>query len=199
MARYRGSITKRARNCGTALDGYPKTESIRRQYPSGQHGQGRKKLSEYALQMREKQRIKWTYGMQEKQFRKLYEASTRKVGVTGTVLLQTLESRFDNILYRSGLVKSRPQARQLIVHGHFEVNGKRLDIPSYRMKEGDVITVREKSKASIKATVEGLAPVVPHWIEANADKQTATLKQMPEREDIDSSFNEQLVIEFYSR
>ncbi|MGE0200391.1 MAG: 30S ribosomal protein S4 [Candidatus Melainabacteria bacterium] len=198
MARFRGSITKRARNLGGPIDGYPKTENLRRAYPSGAHGQARKKLSEYAVQLREKQRIKWTYGLLERQFRKYYESVVRKKGVTGTLLLQTLESRFDNILYRSGLVQTRPQARQLIVHGHLLIDGKPVDIPSYRMKPGQVITVREKSQPLFKTFQEGNTPVIPGWIDSDVKNLTARYTAVPERDQM-PAFEEHLVIEYYSR
>lgn len=200
MARYKGSVVKKARNLGGTLDGYPKTENLRRAYPGGQHGQARKKRSEYALQLREKQKVRFTYGVSEKQFRsRYYEGAVRKKGVTGTLMLQFLEMRFDSVLFRSGLAHSRPQARQFIGHGHFLVNGKKVDIPSYTIKPGDVIGVREKSQGFIRANLEGRNPFVPHWIETNLGELSATVKAVPEREDIDPEIKENLIIEYYSR
>lgn len=199
MARYRGSVKKLARNSGGTLDGYPKTENLNRSYPSGQHGQARKKHSEYALQLKEKQKVRRTYGVQEKQFRKYYEWAVKKEGVTGTLLLQRLESRLDNIIYRSGLAGSRPQARQLISHGHILVNGQRVTVASYLVKASDEITIAEKSKTFLTNLQEGRSPNVPQWIDADSKALKAKVASLPEREDIDQEFNEQLIIEFYSR
>lgn len=199
MARYRKSIQKLARNTGGTLDGYPKTHNLRRPYPSGQHGQARKKKSEYALQLLEKQKVRRTYGVQEKQFVKYYEYAVRRKGVTGTVLLQRLETRLDNIVYRAGFGYSRPQARQLVSHGHVNVNGKRVDVPSYILKPEDVVSVREKSKAIVTANTEGYAPIIPTWMTVDTNAMTASLQTIPEREEMDPDINEQLIIEFYSR
>lgn len=199
MARYRESIRKLARNTGGTLDGYPKSENLRRAYPSGQHGQARKKLSEYALQLKEKQKVRRTYGVLEKPFRTVYKKAVRRKGVTGTILLQTLESRLDNILYRSGLAQSRPQARQLISHCHILVNGRKVNIPSYQMKVGDFITVRDRSKALFRSLQEGRSPVVPSWLEVDSDALAVRFAATPMREEIDPTINEHLIIEFYSR
>ena len=199
MARFRGSIVKKARNLGTTLDGYPKTENLRRNYPSGQHGQGRRKISEFGTQLREKQRVRFTYGLSEKQFRRYYDFCNRKEGVTGSLLLQRLETRLDNVVYRSGLAKTRPQARQLVVHGHLQVNGRKVDIPSYILKPGDVITVREKSKASVKANIEGNSPLIPSWIESDLEGLAVKFNAVPERQDLDPTIKENLIVEYYSR
>jgi len=199
LARYRGSVKKLARNSGGSLDGFPKTTTLNRSYPSGQHGQMRKKLSEYALQLKEKQKVRRTYGVQEKQFRKYYEWAVRKEGVTGTLLLQRLESRLDNIVFRSGLAASRPQARQIISHGHILVNGQRVNVASYRVKPGDEVSVAEKSKTFLNTLQEGRAPIIPQWIEVDAKGLKAKVAAVPERQEMDQSFNEQLIIEFYSR
>lgn len=201
MARQRGSVTKLSRNSGGNLDGCPKVLKTKKNYPSGQHGQTRRKLSEYAMQLAEKQRVRNTYGLLEKQFRNYYEWSVQKKGVTGTLLLQRLESRFDNVLYRSGLVKTRRQGRQLIVHGHFLINGQKVDRPSFIMKPGDVITVREKSKKALKQVQDDISmkSVIPGWLNVDENNLTATYMASPEREDIDQTFNEQLIIEYYSR
>ena len=200
MARFRGSIVKKARNLGGTLDGYPKTENLRRNFPSGPHGQARKKRSEYAVQLREKQKVRYTYGVSEKQFRtRYYERATRKKGVTGTIMLQFLEQRFDNVLYRSGLAHSRSQARQIIVHGHMLVNGHKVDIPSYEIKPGEVIGVKSNSQAFVRANLEGRNPFVPHWIETNLGELSVVVKALPEREDIDPEIKEHLIIEYYSR
>ncbi len=202
MARYRKSVTKLSRSAGVALSGHPKAAKTKRNYPPGQHGQARKKLSEYALQLAEKQKVRRTYGLLEKQFRRVYDKAVAKPGVTGTVMLQMLESRADNILFRSGLVVTRPQARQLIAHGHILVNGQKMDIPSYQMKPGDIITIREKSHQLFKNLQETNpygAPVVPHWLEVDAGNLVVKYSNVPERQDIDPTFNENLIIEFYSR
>ncbi|MBK8189375.1 MAG: 30S ribosomal protein S4 [Vampirovibrionales bacterium] len=199
MARYRESIRKLARNTGGTLDGYPKSENLRRAYPSGQHGQARKKLSEYAVQLKEKQKVRRIYGILEKPFRTAYKKAVRKKGVTGTLLLQSLESRLDNILYRSGLAQSRPQSRQLISHCHILVNGRKVNVPSYQMKIGDIITVRERSKALFRSLQEGRSPVTPSWLEVDAAALAVRFAAVPMREEIDPTLNEHLIIEFYSR
>lgn len=203
MARYRESTFKQSRRAGAVLDINPKVGAkLKRSGGPGQHGAARKKVSEYGIQLAEKQKLRRTYGLLEKQFRRTYEKAVQKKGVTGTVLLQLLESRLDNILYRSGLATTRPQARQLICHGHILVNGRKVDIASYQMKPGDIITVREKSKAILKALVDANPhhqPLVPHWLEVDADAQVAKYKQRPEREDLDQTVQEQLIIEYYSR
>ena len=200
MARFRGSIRKLSRNSGGTLDGYPKTENLRRGYPSGQHGQGRQKLSEYATQLKEKQKVRRTYGVLEKPFRRYYQSAIRKKGVTGTILLQTLESRLDNVLYRSGLVISRSHARQLIVHGHILINSRKVDIPSYQLKLNDEIAVRARSQKVFKTFQEsGSRPPVPAWLDVDTDKLKVRFAAVPERQDIDATLNEQLIIEFYSR
>lgn len=202
MARYRESIFKQSRRAGAVLDISPKVGKMKRSTLPGQHGAARKKVSEYGIQLAEKQKLRRTYGLLEKQFRRTYEKAVRKQGVTGTILMQLLESRLDNILYRSGLATSRPQARQLVSHGHIEVNGQKVDIPSYQMKPGDILTVRQKSKAVLKQLVESnpnASANVPHWLEVDETNQVAKFKQLPEREDLDQSINEALIIEFYSR
>ena len=199
MARYRGSVCKLSRSVGVPLDGYPKTERMKRTYGPGQHGQARKKPSEYALQLQEKQKVRYTYGLSEKQFRKYYDIAQSKKGVTGTVFLQRLESRLDNILYRSGLVMTRPQSRQAITHGHIRVNGRKVDIPSYIMKIGDEITIREASKKFIRTQTDSNANTVSDWLDVDDVGLSVRFKALPERSEIDQSFKEQLIIEYYSR
>lgn len=199
MARYTGSIVKQSRNEGTYLGGEPKKAYLKRPYGSGQHGQARKKLSEFAIQLREKQKVKRTYGLLEKQFRHNYEIAVAKKGVTGTVMLQRLESRLDNIVFRSGLANSRRQARQIVSHGHVLVNGQKVDVPSFIMKPGQVITIRERSKAFIKNLQEGRSPIVPDWVATDFENLQVMVRALPERDQIDQTFNEQLIIEFYSR
>ncbi len=174
----------------------------RRVYAPGQHGQQRKKLSEYGIQLREKQKARRFYGILERQFRRYFEMATKKKGVTGENLLQILESRLDNVVYRLGLATSRPEARQLVNHGHFTVNGKKVNIPSYLVKVGDVIAVREKSKNSpkfkaIREVTEG--KLIPKWLELDADNLTGQVVSLPAREDIDIPIQEHLIVELYSK
>lgn len=199
MARYTGSVTKLARNLGGTLDGYPKTDNLKRAYGSGQHGQGRHKKSEFALQLLEKQKLRKTYGILEKQFHRYYQMAVRKKGVTGTILLQLLESRLDNLVYRAGFAHSRPQARQLVGHGHILVDGKKVDIPSYLVKPGQKITLREKSHSFVKVLLNAENRGTPHWLESNLTTFEAEFKLLPERVDLDQSVKENLIIEFYSR
>ncbi len=202
MARYRDSIFKQSRRAGTILDISPKAAKMKNSNPPGQHGAARKKLSEYALQLAEKQKVRRIYGLVEKQFRRTYEKAVRRQGVTGTILLQFLESRVDNILYRSGLATTRPQARQLISHGHIEINGHKVDIASYKMKPGDLLAIREKSKTlakNLQAANPHHSPMVPHWLEVDETNMVVKFKSTPEREDLDQTINEALIIEYYSR
>jgi small subunit ribosomal protein S4 len=205
LARYRESVCKLCRNEGQKLYlkgsrcDTPKCAISRRSYGSGQHGNARKKLSEFAVQLREKQKLRRTYGILEKPFRRNYETAIRLRGVTGTLMLQRLEARFDNVVYRSGLVPSRALGRQMIQHGHFIVNGHKVDIPSYLIKPGDVITVRERSKGVFTALLEGRSPTTPHWMELDASKLSLVYKQEPERADLDQSVKELLITEYYSR
>ena len=174
----------------------------RRNYAPGQHGQRRTKLSEYGTQLREKQKTKSYYGVAEKQFRKYFEMASNKRGITGTNLLQILESRLDNVVYRLGFGSSRAQARQLVNHGQFEVNGKKVDIASYLVKPGDVVAVRENKKdnATIKANVEeNAAKPVPEWLEKNNETLSGKVVRLASREDIDIPIEEHLIVELYSK
>ena len=174
----------------------------RRNYAPGQHGQGRKKLSEYGTQLREKQKTKSFYGVQEKQFRKYFAMAEQKRGITGEMLLQILESRLDNVVYRAGFGSSRAQARQLVNHGLFEVNGKKVDIVSYLVKPGDMITVREnkKDKAIIKENKEVNAnKPVPEWLEKDNENLSAKVVRLAAREDVDLPVAEHLIVELYSK
>ena len=174
----------------------------RRNYAPGQHGQKRAKLSEYGTQLREKQKTKSYYGVGEKQFRGYFEMASNKKGVTGENLLQILESRLDNVVYRLGFGVSRAQARQLVNHGQFEVNGKKVDIPSYLVKAGDVITVREikKENSTIKANVEAnAARPVPGWVELNNETLSGKVVRLASREDVDIPVEEHLIVELYSK
>ena len=179
-----------------------KCSVTRRNYAPGDHGQKNKKLSEYGTQLREKQKTKAFYGVGEKQFRKYFEMAENKKGITGEQLLQILESRIDNVVYRAGFGASRAQARQLVNHGHFEVNGKKVDIASYLVKPGDVIAVRENKKdnKTIKENVEAnhLKPV-PDWIEKDDEKQQAKIVRLATREEVDIPVEEHLIVELYSK
>ena len=208
MARYTGAVCRLCRREGTKL--FLKGERCytgkcgleRRQYAPGQHGQGRKKLSEYGLQLRETQKARRYYGILESQFHKYFEMANKKAGVTGDNLLAILESRLDNVVYRLGFGTSRPEARQLVLHGHFTVNGKKVNIPSYLVKVGDVITIKENSRNSskIKDVLDITASrTVPQWLDL--DKNTLTAKVVGEaaRDDIDLPIEEHLIVELYSK
>ena len=179
-----------------------KCSVTRRNYAPGEHGQGKKKLSEYGTQLREKQKTKSFYGVGEKQFRKYFKMAENKKGITGENLLQILESRLDNVIYRVGFGSSRAQARQLVNHGHFNVNGVKTDIPSYLVKPGDVITVRENKKDSktLKENVEANnARPIPEWLEKNNEKLEAKVLRLAAREDVDLPVEEHLIVELYSK
>lgn len=200
MARYTGPTNKLFRNYGVKDLSNRKLATSMRATPSGQHGQGRKKPSDYALHLKEKQKIRMTYLVSEKQFAKYYNKASAKTGVTGTVLLQTLESRLDNVIFRAGFAITRKQSRQVVGHGHVLVNGKKVDIPSFLLKEGDVITVRSKSSEYIKNVKESIDLALQYaWINVDAKSQTITYERTPLREEMDPEFKEQLVIEYYSK
>ncbi|MBP3596332.1 MAG: 30S ribosomal protein S4 [Clostridia bacterium] len=179
-----------------------KCSVTRRNYAPGQHGQKRTKLSEYGTQLREKQKTKSFYGVGEKQFRGYFEMASSKKAITGEALLTILESRLDNVVYRIGFGVSRPQARQLVTHGHIEVNGKKVDIASYLVKPGDVVAVREirKDNPVVKANVEaGSARPVPEWLEVNSEKLSAKVVRLANRDEIDLPVEEHLIVELYSK
>lgn len=208
MARYTDAVCKLCRREGQKLflKGTrcytDKCAITRRAYAPGQHGQGRKKTSEYGVQLRAKQMTRRYYGVLEGQFHHYYEMATKMPGRSGDNLLIILETRLDNIVYRCGWASSRAEARQLVVHGHYTVNGKKVDIPSYLVKEGDVIAIREKSRGSekIKAVLEtnGARPVAK-WLDVNANTAEAKVVAMPVREDIDLEVDETLIVELYSK
>ncbi|MEI8272901.1 MAG: 30S ribosomal protein S4 [Paludibacter sp.] len=201
MARYIGPKSRIARKFGEAIFG-PDKVLAKKNYPPGQHGQGRrKKTSEYGIQLREKQKAKYTYGVLEKQFRNLYEKAQRTKGVTGEVLLQLLESRLDNIVYRLGLSPTRSGARQLVSHKHITVDGKVVNIASYHVRASQVIAVREKDKSMevIGAALNGFNHSKYPWIEWNAASMSGTYLHIPEREDIPENIKEQLIVELYSK
>lgn len=208
MARYTGAVCRLCRREGQKLflkgeRCYSEKCSVGlRGYAPGQHGQGRKKSSEYGMQLRAKQTARGFYGVQENQFHHYFEIAERKQGITGDNLLRILESRLDNVVYRVGFASSRAEARQLVGHGHYEVNGKRVDIASYLLKAGDVVSVCEKSRGSekMKAVIEanGARPV-PEWIDVDREKLTAKVIALPTREQIEAPVDEQLIVEFYSK
>ena len=201
MARYTGPKTKIARKFGEAIFG-PDKSFEKKKYPPGQHGNNRRrgKKSEYAIQLQEKQKAKYTYGILEKQFRNLFKKAQRKSGVTGEILLQLCESRLDNVVYRMGIAPTRSGARQLVSHRHITVNGSLLNIPSYNVNPGDVVGVREKSK-SLEAIESSLAnkSAVYEWMTWNEDKKEGTFVSLPERIQIPENINEQFIVELYSK
>lgn len=208
MARYTQSVCRLCRREGLKL--YLKGNRCytdkcaieRRQYAPGQHGQRRTKLSEYCLQLREKQKIKRIYGILERQFRGYFRKADRMKGITGQNLLLFLERRLDNIIYRMGFADSRKEARQLVLHGHFEVNGKKVTVPSFQVRKGDVIGVREKSR-KLQRIAQAMESVdrrgVPLWLELDKKKLSGTIKNYPVREELTMPMEEQLVVELYSR
>jgi len=203
MARYTGPTTKKARAFGEMIYGFDKSFE-RKKYRPGQHGNSkrRRQKSEYALQLMEKQKAKYTYGVLERQFRNTFERASSKSGVTGTVLLQLLESRLDNTIYRLGIARTRRSARQLVSHKHILVNGELTNIPSYLLKPGDVVTVRGKSqsKEPITDNVAAKSDVRKFpWLEWNPDKLEGKFMGYPERDDIPEKINEQLIVELYSK
>jgi small subunit ribosomal protein S4 len=201
MARYTGPRTKVSRRARQLLDDNKAKYFDRRPYPPGEHGRGRIRESQYLVQLREKQKLKFIYGVLEKQFRRYYKEAARQSGITGNVLLQILESRLDNVVYRSGLASTRPQARQLVNHGHFLVNGKRVDIPSYQVRKDDVVSVKERSLEilPIMMAIDTGDRTVPEWMDVNSEERTITIRDLPSREQIDTQVQEQLVVELYSK
>tara|TARA_R110002020_G_scaffold62599_3_gene167278 strand:+ start:171 stop:776 length:606 start_codon:yes stop_codon:yes gene_type:complete len=201
MARYTGPKTKIARKFGEAIFGDDKSFE-KRNYPPGQHGNNRRrgKKSEYAIQLQEKQKAKYTYGVLERQFRNMFEKATSATGITGVVLLQLCESRLDNVVYRMGIAPSRRAARQFVSHRHITVNGELVNIPSYQIKPGDVVAVREKSK-SLDVIQDSLSNAnhVYEWITWNNDKKEGTFVSVPERIQIPENINEQFIVELYSK
>lgn len=207
MARYTDAVCRLCRREGMKL--YLKGDRCytdkcaisKRAYAPGQHGNNRKKLSNYGIQLREKQKAKRFYGVLESQFRKYFEMADKQAGITGENLLRLLESRLDNVVYRLGFASSRAEARQLVVHGHFRLNGKKVDIPSYLVSAGDVVTVLEKSKTSnkFKALAENSKGNVPNWLTVDMEKLEGTVVSLPSREDIDLPIAENLIVELYSK
>jgi len=200
MARYTGPTNKLYRNFGVKDLSNRKLTSSMRQNASGQHGAVRKKLSEYAIHLNEKQKIRLTYLVSEKQFAKYYNVAARKKGVTGTILLQILESRLDNVLFRAGFGVTRKQTRQIVNHGHVTVNGKKVDIPSYLLKAGDVVAVKTKSSEYLKTVMSAIdLSCAPNWVTVDSEALKITFDRLPNRDELDPDFKEQLVIEYYSK
>lgn len=208
MARYNDSVCRLCRREGLKL--FLKGERCytdkcaieRRNYPPGQHGQGRSKFSEYAVQLREKQKVKRMYGILERQFRRYFDMAERSRGITGERLLQFLEQRLDNMVYRMGFATSRTEARQLVRHGHFLVDGRKVDIPSFLVKAGQVITVREKSRVVtriVEAMEQSERRGVPDWLEVQREGFSARVKNLPARADLTMPINEKLIVELYSK
>ncbi len=208
MARYTGSVCRQCRreNMKLFLKGdrcfSDKCSYDRRGYPPGQHGQRRSKQSDYGMQLREKQKVRRIYGISEKQFRITFSRADRLKGITGTNLLSLLETRMDNTVFRLGFVNSRNQGRHFVRHNHFTVNGKKVNIPSYQMKKGDVIELREKSR-TVQAISDSLDAIVrrgvPAWLEINKDNFQGKIVGIPTREDITLPIQEQLIVELYSK
>lgn len=209
MGRYIEAVCRLCRRQGQKLFlkgnrcNTEKCAITKRAFPPGQHGKtSRSKLSNYGLQMKEKQKVKRMYGILERQFRKYFEDASRKKGVTGKVLLQTLERRIDNVIFRMGLATSRPQARQIVRHNMVSVNGRRTNIPSFLVDVNDAvaITTKEKALKKIKENLEGSKDrTVPTWIDFNAAGLSGVIKRLPEKQDIDQLINEQLIVELYSK
>lgn len=208
MARYTGSVCRQCRreNMKLFLKGdrcfSDKCSYDRRGYPPGQHGQRRSKQSDYGIQLREKQKVRRIYGISEKQFRIAFKRADRLKGITGTNLLSLLETRMDNTVFRMGFVNSRNQGRHFVRHNHFTVNGKKVNIPSYQVKKGDIIELREKSR-TVQAISDSLDAIVrrgiPSWLEINKDDFKGTIVGIPTREDITLPIQEQLIVELYSK
>lgn len=208
MARYTGAVCRLCRREGQKLflkgsRCYGEKCAInKREYAPGQHGQARKKLSEYGLQLREKQKAKRYYGVLESQFAHYFELANKKSGVTGENLLQVLESRLDNVVYRLGFALSRAEARQLVVHGHFQINGKKVNIPSYLVKPGEVIALKEGSRSlpKIKDILEQTdGKAIPKWLDLDTNTMQAKVVALAQRDDIDLDIEEHLIVELYSK
>ncbi|MBL89603.1 MAG: 30S ribosomal protein S4 [Dehalococcoidia bacterium] len=205
MSRYTGPRARISRRLGTNIFGTKGEVAAldKRPYPPGDHGRSRRRgnPSEYLLQLQEKQKARLSYGLSEKQFRSIYAEASRREGVTGENMLKFLELRLDNAVYRAGIAATRPQARQLVNHGHFDVNGKRVDIPSYRLRKGDVVSLRPKASKMvlIQWNVDVLDRQAPAWLQVNDDNHEFTVMDLPSRDQIDIPVREQLIVELYSK
>ena len=205
MSRYTGPKARVSRRLGTNIFG-TKGEVValdKRPYPPGEHGRTRRRgnPSEYLLQLQEKQKARFSYGLSEKQFRRVYEEASRRQGVTGENMLRFLELRLDNVAYRAGMAATRAQARQLVNHGHVDVNGRRVDIPSYRCKKGDVVALRAKARKMIVVqwNIDVLDRQSPAWLEMGDNGHEVTVRELPVRDQIDVPVREQLIVELYSK
>lgn len=201
MARYTGPTCKACRRARTPLCQSKRCAADTRPYPPGEHGRGRIRESDYLIQLREKQKLRYMYGILERQFRRYYKEAARQRGITGENLLRLLESRLDNVVYRSTLAATRPQARQLVNHGHFTVNGKKVDIPSYQVRAGDVVALKENSKdlLVVEHSLDTAEINSPEWLTVNRDGRSITVVDLPNREQIDTPIQEQLIVELYSK
>jgi small subunit ribosomal protein S4 len=208
VARYTGPVCKLCRRektklflKGTRCES-PKCPIEKGRPPPGEHGRGRPRESEYLLQLREKQKAKRFYGLLEKQFRRYYEEAARSKGVTGEELMRICESRLDNVVYRAGFAMNRPMARQMVNHGHFEVNGRKVNIPSFRVKQGDHVAVRSRSKSMgriVENTSYAEGRPIPEWLSSNLREMTVQVLDLPERSQMDAPVQEQLIVEYYSK
>jgi len=201
MARYTGPRTKVSRRARQLLDENKAKYFDRRPYPPGEHGRGRIRESLYQIQLREKQKLRFIYGVLEKQFRRYYKEASRQGGIAGENLMVILETRLDNVVYRSGLAATRPQARQLVNHGHFQVNDKKVDICSFQVSAGDVVTTKERSRNAlpIQHSVDTIDRVAPEWMTVDKMDRKIVIDAMPTREQIDTDIKEQLIVELYSK
>ncbi|MGZ0228554.1 MAG: 30S ribosomal protein S4 [Acidimicrobiales bacterium] len=205
MGRYIGPKARVARRLGTNIFGTKGEETAleKRPYPPGDHGRTRRRgnPSEYLMQLQEKQKARFTYGLSERQFRNIFKEASRRQGVTGENMLQYLELRLDNLVYRSGWAATRPQSRQFVNHGHVNVNGRRVDIPSYRLRAGDVVTLRDKTRemVTIQWNMDVLDRTPPAWVDSGDGGFSMTVRQVPVREQIDIPVREQLIVELYSK
>ena len=201
MARYTGPTHRACRRARTPLCQSKRCAADRRPYPPGEHGKGRIRESDYLVQLQEKQKLRYMYGVLERQFRKYYETAARQQGITGENLLRMLECRLDNVVYRSGFASTRAQARQLVNHGHFQVNGRKVDIPSYQVRQGNVITLKERSANLfvVQQSVDTINRAIPEWLGVEADARRVVINELPSRAQIDTPIQEQLIVELYSK
>jgi small subunit ribosomal protein S4 len=205
MARYTGPRCRVSRRLGTNIWGTKGENKVleKRPYPPGEHGRTRRRgnVSEYLLQLQEKQKARYTYGLSERQFRNLFAEANRREGVTGLNMLRYLELRLDNVVYRAGWAATRPQARQLVSHGHIDVNGRRVDIPSYRLRKGDVVALRTKTRdlTVIRWNMDVLDRSAPPWLDREDEGHRVVVRDLPLREHIDTPVREQMIVELYSK
>ena len=201
MARSIGPRHKACRRARQPLCQSKRCPVDRRPYPPGQHGRGRIRESDFLVRMREKQKLRAMYGVLERQFRRYYQLAARQPGITGENLLRLLETRLDNVVWRAGFGATRPQARQLVSHGHFQVNGKNVDVPSMRVKAGDVVVLKQGSRdlIAVQHAIDTHGQVVPEWLSVNPSERQITVTALPNRSNIDTAIQEQLIVELYSK